>query len=138
MRYNLKDPKDLEAALEYLTKLSSQEAMVNITKVNPNRSLRQNAYYHVLLGVYGLATGHTINQAKTIHKRYICPDIFAYEKDGMWFLHSSAEINNEEMTKAIDRLITFGEENGVDMPLATDTEKITYYENLIETQGKWL
>lgn len=138
MRYDLSKTEELQQALDYLGKLSGREAIVNITKVNPPRSGQQNKYFHSILGIFGIETGFTAEEAKTIFKRNVNPDIFVYERNDIKFLKSSADLTTVEMTKAIDRFREYAGEQGIEIPLPNDEEALRYWGNEIEKQGKYL
>lgn len=132
MKYDTKDKKQFDAALEYFTKLAGQEALIEIKKINPNRSLSQNAYYHTILGIAGVEIGYTIDQMKTIHKREICPNMFVEEVKGRKFLKSTTRLDTKEMTKAIDQFRLWCLDEGIETPSPDEQEKLIYYQNLIE------
>lgn len=138
MRYLLKDINSATKAFEYLIELTGKEAVVDITKVNPKRSGQANRYYHLLLGIFGLETGYTIEEVKTLHKRKICPEMFMYEKKGEKFLRSSADLDSAEMTKAIDRFKEYAAEQGCPLPPADNQEELIRWQNLIEQNNHYL
>lgn len=137
MRYRTKEIKQAEEAMEYLTKLIGQEAVVEIKKINPNRSLRQNAYIHLLLSAFGAHFGYTLEESKLIYKE-INKDIFNYEKKGRTFTKSSADINVSEMTKSIDRFRDKSAEAGYPLPLATDQAWLDQIMNEAEQHQHYL
>lgn len=137
MRYRTKEIKQAEEAMEYLTKLIGREAVVEIKKVNPNRSLRQNAYIHLLLSAFGAHFGYTLEESKLIYKE-INKDIFNYEKKGRTFTKSSADINVAEMTKSIDRFRNKSAEAGYPLPLATDQAWLDQIMNEAEQHQHYL
>lgn len=138
MRYKTDDHEEAKQAFEYLTKLVGKHAVVEVKEVRSKRTLNQNSYYHLLLGIFGLEFGWSIEEAKTLHKREVSPTIFVYEKNGRKFLRSSADLDSKEMTNAIDQLKKYAGEHGLELPDAGDDEKLRYYGNLIEQQGQYL
>lgn len=138
MRYQLKNLNEAHEAFEYLNTLVAGENIVDIKKVSPKRTLSQNNYYHLLLGIFGLESGYTIEEAKTLHKREVCPDIFVYEKNDKKFLKSSADLTTEEMSKSIDKFKLYAGEQGIELPEATNEEQMIYYQNLIEKNNVYL
>lgn len=138
MKYQTSDKAQVNEAFEYLTKLVGQAATVEIKKLSPKRSLNQNRYYHLLLGIFGLEFGWSLEEAKIIHKREVSPNIFIYEKNGKKFVRSSADIDSKEMTEAIDQLKRYCAEQGLYLPDADDPEKIIRFENMVERERSWL
>jgi len=137
MRYRTKEVKQADEAMTYLTKLIGQEAVVEIKKVNPNRSLRQNAYLHLLLSAFGSHFGYTLEESKLIYKE-ISKDLYQYEKKGRTFTKSSAELNVAEMTKSIDRFRDKSAEAGYPLPLATDQAWLDQIMNEAERNQHYL
>lgn len=138
MKYKTADRDQCLEAFEYLTKLVGQEAVVEVKKINPNRSLNQNSYYHLLLGIFGLEFGWSIEEAKVLHKREVSPQIFVYEKNGVKFLRSSASLDTKQMSDAIEQFKKYAAEGGLYLPDANDNEKLLFYSNQIEQQSKYL
>lgn len=137
MRYRLSNRSDADKAFSYLTELVGKEACVDIKRFNPNRSLRQNAYIHLLLSAFGAHFGYTLEESKLIYKE-INKDIFNYEKKGRTFTKSSADINVAEMTKSIDRFRNKSAEAGYPLPLATDQAWLDQIMNEAEQHQHYL
>ena len=138
MRYDLSKESDMSSAADYLAKLAASHSTVNITKVNPKRSLNQNAYLHLTFGIFGLETGWSIAESKIIYKRYACPRLYLYEKGGIPFVKSSADLDTKEMTDSIDMWRKYASEQGVHIPLPGEDEALTAWGNRIEQEGKYL
>lgn len=136
MKYNTANKKERDEAFEYLTKLSAQDSIVEVKKINKNRSLRQNSYLHLLLGAFGDHFGYTIEEAKLIYKE-VNKTIYYYKKKDRVFIRSSADLDTAEMTKTIDRFREVSASQGCDLPLATDQDWLRSIENMIE-QNKHL
>ena len=138
MKYDTKNIKEATEAFEYLTKLSGQEALVEVKKINPKRSLNQNSYLHLTFGIFGLETGYSLEEAKTIYKRYANPSIYVYEKNGAKFLRSSADLDTQEMTITIDKWREYAQENGVYIPPPENLEELRSLENEIDKQSFYI
>lgn len=135
MRYNLDTTDEAHRAFSYLNKLVCKHARVDIKKVDPKRSLNQNAYLHLTFGIFAVQYGEPSRIAvKQIHyKKYANPDLYiAKSKDGDLFLRSSADLTTTEMTKSIDRWRVYAGECGVHIPLPGDDEALIYWQNRIE------
>ena len=135
MKYNLSNDKEAQAAFTYLTKLVGSESIAEVKKVNPNRSLKQNAYLHLLLGAFGDHFGYTLEEAKTIYKQ-INKGVYQYEKKGRTFTRSSADLDTKEMTITIDKFREKSKEAGCPLPAATDKEWLMSIENMIEQNNR--
>lgn len=132
MKYNLAEKKEVDEALMYFTKLVGKEVVVEIKEVQKRRSLNQNAYLHLLLGIYSLDTGYRLAESKVIYKRDANPDIYVYKNKGMTFLKSSADLDKETMTRSIERFREFAREQDIHLPSAMSEEEQRSLENQME------
>lgn len=131
MKYATADIKEADEAMSYLTRLIGQEAVVEVKKINPKRTLRQNSYLHLLLGAFGMHFGYTIEEAKYLFKE-VNRDIFFYTKKGRQFIKSSADLDTKELTKAIDKFMHVSAEAGCPLPLAENEAELRPLANSIE------
>lgn len=138
MKYNLSTAVEVERAQTYFNHLRDKKALVEIKKVSLKRSLRQNAYIHVTFGIFSLQTGYTIQESKVIYKREANPEIYVYERKGQKFLRSSADLSKAEMAASIDKWRQYAGEQGILIPEPGEEEKLRYWQNEIEMQGKYL
>lgn len=137
MKYNLSVPADSKKARDYLAELIQKQALAEVKKISPKRSLPQNNYLHLLIGAFGYHFGYTMEEAKMIYKE-ISRDIYAYEKKGRTFWRSSADLTKEEMAKTIDRFREASDAHGYPLPLATDQGWLREIENAIEQASYYL
>lgn len=143
MKYDTSKQEELKQAQEYFNKLVSNRSVVEINKKFPHRTYSQNNYLHLLLSYTAMEYGETMEYFKEyIWKRYINKDIFLSKytnpKTGEvrddW--RSSADLTTQEMSIAVDRLISFAnKEMGIELPEANNYDLIRYMENEIE-KGK--
>lgn len=146
MRYNLGNENELKEAREYLTKLLSQKAIVEITHKHPRRSLNQNNYLHLLLSYCALHCALTLEEFKLgIFKAIINKDLFMSrennEKLNLEYtkVRSSADLTTDEMSIAVDILKKFASENmDLILPDAGEYDKLNRISNSIERNKKWL
>ena len=135
MKFNTAYPKEKREAMSYAMKLINGKKIVEIKRVSPNRSLRQNSYLHLLLSDFGEHFGYNLEEAKQIYKE-MSKGIYAYEKttNGVTrtFWRSSADLTVEEMTKTIERLREVSAAADYPLPPATDQEWLRSIENRIE------
>lgn len=124
-------------AFEYLTELSGKEAIVEVKKVNPKRSLPQNNYLHLLLQAFGAHFGYDLREAKEIYKE-LNANIYTYEKKKRIFHRSSADLTKEEMAASIDKFRKVSAEQGYPLPAATDQGWLREIENAVEAQRHYL
>jgi endonuclease V-like protein UPF0215 family len=137
-KYNLANQDELDKAFAYLQQLIERDAEVEIKRVVHKRSLNQNNYLYLLLGIFGLETGFNEIESKSLYKREANPKIYVYDKNGTKFLRSTADLNTKEMSESIDKFIKYAGEQGIELPRANEKEALRYWNNEIEKKGNWL
>lgn len=138
MKYDLSNKDEYTEAQKFLIASMMKDRKVEIKVVRPTRSLKSNAYLHLLLQICANEWGYSLSEMKTIYKRNVCPNIYVYYKNDMPFIKSSADLDNKEMSDSIEQLKKYSAEHGLVLPEPTDEEKINYYEKLIENSRKYL
>ena len=90
--------------------LKDKGATVELTEKKPLRSIKQNRYLHLILGLFALEYGETLDYVKSeFFKLTANPEIFVYERvnqktgEVRSALRSSADLDTREMTIAIER-----------------------------------
>ena len=121
MRYNLATELDLQRFDRRVDVLKKKGASVELTEPQ-QRTVGQNNYLHLLLGVIAMDTGNTVAHVKAwYYKRLVNPDLFVVEAKDPFLgdievLRSSKDLTKEEMSESIDRFKRWGNENGYYMP----------------------
>ncbi len=136
MRYNLSntvDKKRFQTRCDALLRLGKN---VEVTEKRHKRTLAQNRYLHLLLSFFATETGNPMEYVKQEYFKRLCnPDLFIREVDDPYqgrttILRSSADLNEEEMTTAIDKFRAWSETTaGVYLPEPTEEEFIERMEN---------
>lgn len=103
MLLDLSNSYDVSKAHAYLAKLVENGEKCEIKKVVKQRTVRQNAYLHVCLGFFCSETGYTIEEAKELFS-FQLPELLRYEKNGMNFRRSTADLDTKEMNILIDKI----------------------------------
>jgi hypothetical protein len=137
MRFNLAVEEEARNARGYLLDLQAKKEVVELKKVSPKRSLNQNSYLHVLLGMFGVHFGYTLEEAKLIYKQ-LNTEVYQYGKKSRVFYRSSADLSTEEMARTIDKFRAKSAEQGLDLPSATDEGWLREIENEIERSNHYL
>lgn len=133
MLYNLSNDLDRERAAVRWQSLVSKGAMVDLTE-RRQRTLSQNAYLHLLLGVLAMEFGERMEYCKSvIFKRVVNPELFVQRVNDRFageteILRSSRDLTTEEMTTAIDRLKVWASQQGIYLPDANEDEKLRQIE----------
>lgn len=137
MKYNLAIDAEHEAAAEYFSKLVVKQAVIEIKRVRKGRSLKQNAYLHLLLADFGMHFGYTLEEAKQLFKT-VSADTFRYERNNVTFWLSTVDLDTKQLTDAIDKFKMYSAEAGHGLPDATNEDWLRSIENTIEQEGRYL
>lgn len=121
MWFNLKNAFELETFRTKVAELENRGAMVEL-KEKRGRSLRQNAYLHLLLSAFGLQYGYTLDEVKThFYKLVVNKDIFLREGIDKFtgeyykYLRSSADLTKDEMSKSISDFKSWAKEEAEEL-----------------------
>lgn len=106
MKFDLSKDIDRKKATTRLDALIKKGAKAEIKEHRGVRSVNQNSYLHVCIGMVALETGYTIEEAKTELKREFSKTergrFSLYEKNGKKFLMSTALYDSKQMTNFIE------------------------------------
>lgn len=138
MIYNLSQENHKEAAIRRLENLISRKARVEIKHKRVNRTLRQNRYFHLLCGYFGINFGYTIEEVKMIIKTEVCPHLGVYIKNGRKFIISSADWNTKQMTEVIDMFKDYSATKDLPLPEANEVEFLSWVEEEISKQSIYI
>lgn len=134
MRFDCSNEIGLKQAQTYL---SSLKGYVEIKDVKKKRTLSQNAYLHVIITLFGIHFGYTIEEAKTLLKREC--HFMVYEKNGNKFLRKTSKMNTKELTDFIDWVRNYASQNGCYLPTADEYSlKRSEIDNTIKYNSQFL
>ncbi len=146
MKFNLNNPVDKEKFKIRCNKLFEDGEYVELRKINQNRSIPQNSYLHLLLGLFALEYGDTIEYVKEeIFKKQVNKEIFRGEfpnrKTGEirigW--RSTVALDTGEMTLAIDRFRDWSvKEAGIYLPTANERDFLKEAEIQMERAKQYI
>lgn len=140
MKYNTAINLEAQKAFAYLAELTGKQQVVEVKKVVAKRSLPQNSYLHLLIGMFALETGNRLADTKDLYK-WVNRDLYYSKKKigGEIFVtvRSSADLDKDEMTKSIERWREWSAEQGYPLPSAMTAEEVRSLENAME-QSKYL
>ena len=104
MKYDFNNSIDANSAQLYLNKLIEESAKVELKKIRGKRTLKQNSYFHVVITIFAMELGYTIEEAKTLLKRMYSNSepSMVYQKKGYKFLRSTTTIDTKELTNFIE------------------------------------
>ena len=125
MIFNLSNHYEIPKFKEYVNKLFSERAVVEVKKKLPNRTLAQNSYLHLLLGYFN----RDLFERKTVNKK----------GNEVTYLRSSAELTTGEMTLSIDRFRNWSASvAGIYLPAANEQQMLIYAQQEIERNNEFI
>lgn len=142
MLYNLNDEYSRNKFAARVRYLWEKRALVELTDAS-KRSIQQNRYLHVCLGIIAIETGNSLEVVKEqIYKETVCPDIYISFKDDpilgkVKIVKSTAKVKKEKMSESIDRLRKFAAEHGIYIPSPDDEAKLAQAEMEIANAQKF-
>jgi hypothetical protein len=136
MRYDLANTVDFNRFETRVLSLKLNKKRVELKEVKEPRSIKQNSYLHVVLSLYGISFGYTLEESKTDLKRWYG---LIYEKNGKKYLKSSRDLDTKELTDFIEFIREKAAINGFYIP-TSDEYLLNKYniDNEIETNKKFL
>ena len=115
MFYDLSKVYDAKRAMRRLEALTNSNKVIELKEKVKKRTISQNSYMHVLFKIYGMETGYTESEAKTVLKRE-CSSLMVYETNGEKFLKGTSELSKEECQRFIDWVVNFAAMQGIHLP----------------------
>jgi hypothetical protein len=117
MILDLSISSDYQKARTYLGKLLNEKAKIELVKIHPKRTGKQNRYVHAIFALFGVHFGYSVEESKTLIKRELG---YVYEKNGHEFLRKTSEMTTKELTEFIDRMRNYSAANGCWLPSADE------------------
>ncbi len=117
MKYDLSNAVDLNRFETRVLSLKSNKKRIELKEVKEKRSIKQNSYLHVVLSLYGICFGYTLQESKTDLKRWYG---LIYEKDGKKYLKSTRELDSKELTDFIEFIREKAAQEGQYIPTADE------------------
>lgn len=99
MKYDLSIDQDRSEFLNYSSVLTAERCKVELTKTRAKRTIKQNAYLHIVFNLWAINYGDTLKEAKTDLKREYG---MYYTKNNKRYLKSTADLNTKELTTFIE------------------------------------
>jgi hypothetical protein len=103
-----------------------------------NRSIQLNKYYHVVVNLYAIGYGYTLDEAKILLKLQC--DFMSYEKNGMMFGKKSSLCTNKELSEFVEWIRNYAAiTDGYYIPSAQEyLDKRYYYDKMIDSCKEYL
>ena len=118
MKYSTSKPIERKKAIVRFKMLLEQEKDIELKEVRKKRTIKQNSYLHVVISLFAIEFGYTLEEAKTHLKR--CCSFMVYQKDGESFLKRTRDMNTKELTEFIEWVRNYSAEKGCYIPSAEE------------------
>lgn len=118
MKFDTSIPEEKNKAFNYFNKLIQSNSVIEVKKVNINRTIKQNSYLHVCVSLFAIEFGYTLDESKTLLKRK-CP-FMVYDNKGDLFVKSTSKLDTVELTMFIEWIRNYSSENGFYIPSAEE------------------
>lgn len=145
MIYNLSNPLDRERFKVRTNKLYKDGKIVELTEKKPQRTVKQNAYLHLILSWFAIETGNSVEFVKQEYFKRLCnKHLFVREIEDKYLgkievLRSSSDLDTEEMTLAIQRFRDWSaSEAGIYLPDAMNKDFLLQIEIEISKNKQYL
>lgn len=136
MKYDLSNSIDLGRFEKRVLSLKSNKKRVELSEIRPPRSLKQNAYFHVVVSLYGIHFGQKLLEVKTDFKREYG---LIYEKNGKKYLKSTTSLDTKELAKFTEYIIEKAGQRGCYIPSPEEYLQNKYrIDNEIEQHKNYL
>ena len=119
MKFKL--PSESSKLQFYYDQVKSYEGIVELKKILKPRTINQNKFLHVLITLFGIEVGYTIEEAKTLLKRNC--SFMIYEKKNEQFLRRTRDMNTKELADFITWIRNFAGLQGIYLPTADDYKR---------------
>ena len=125
MQLDLSNPTEVKKAEIYFSKLIEGKNKIELKKLIQKRSLNLNSYLHVVITLFAIEYGYTLDEAKTLLKR-LC-GFMIYETKGTKFLKQTSKLDNLECSKFVEWIRNYASQQGLYIPDAEEykTNKFT-------------
>lgn len=135
MIFKTEIPIQRQQAIERFEYLIKNKKRIELIEKKPKRTINQNKYLHLLLGIFGLHFGYTLEEVKQyIFKKVVNPEIF-YEGDKEYYgtkvdkWRSTADLDKGELTICIERFRNFSNDLGYYLASPQEHAELQHYEN---------
>ena len=118
MMLDLSNPTELKKAETYFSKLAESKEKIELKKLINKRSLNLNSYLHVVITLFAIEYGYTLDEAKTLLKREC--GFMIYETKGTKFLKQTSKLDNLECSKFVEWIRNYASQQGLYIPDAEE------------------
>lgn len=137
MKFDLSIEFDSKKFKERIKYLEKKGLKVELNALRDLRTIKQNSYLHVVISLYCVNFGSTINEAKTDLKRGC--HFMKYQKNNNWYLKETSKMDSKELTDFIDWIRNYASQQGCYIPTSEEyLEQKMSIDNEIERHKQYL
>jgi len=118
MKLDFRDPFDVKRGNKYYEKLLRGNKKVELTEKKPAKSIKLNAYLHVVITLSAIYHGYTIEERKVGLKRSC--HFMRYERKGGLFLKQTSKMLDKEVSEFIEWIRTSEGKEGNYIPTSEE------------------
>lgn len=144
MLYDLSNPVDRQKAIQRFKKMLDDQIKIDLTS-KQNRTLKQNAYLHLILQYFACCYGDEMEYCKRqFFKLEANKELFEYEHinrqtgEIRTALRSSRDLDTKEMILAIDRFKNYSSSIGIILPDAEQKDFIFEAQKEVERNKEFI
>lgn len=145
MKFDLKVEDEKNKAIELFQSMLHNECLIELSKKHANKSIPQNAYFHILCKYIALHQGEVYEYFKQeIVKKIIARDVFRMEYinangESRVGWRSFSELDSKEVTIIIERMKAWAsKELQIELPEPGNFDAIRRIENELEMNITYL
>lgn len=145
MIFNLANPYEVAKYDSLIDKLRQKQAVVEVKEKKKNRTLRQNAYLHVLISYFACEHGCSSEEAKFVYYKHTCnKDLYVEKvvnKHGREVerTKSSRDLDTGEMTTSIERFRNWSVSvAGIYLPSPQEHDYLIHCMQVIEANKEFI
>lgn len=137
MRFNLSNKGEVQRVKTRLNFLYKKGATIEIVEKRKQRTRKQNSYLHLILTLFAMETGYTLEEVKQdIFKRDVCKEFFEYKKGERTFYRSTSDLDTGEMTSAIEKFRNWSSVTaGIYLPAPDEVDVLNRIEEDMQRYG---
>lgn len=118
MIYDTSNQYDRQNAITKIKSLLDKKAVIEVIEKREIRTIKQNAYLHVVFSLFGLHFGYTLRESKKLLKESC--DFLIYEKKKRMFVKSTAHLTTKELSEFIEWIRNVSAKQGYYIPTADE------------------
>ncbi len=143
--FNLNNDFERQQFKDYVNEQFKMGGIIEIIRKHHKRSMAQNAYLHLILGLYASEFGYTLDEVKyDIFKKKVNADIFTRKRvnrrgEEVTYMRSTTELDTAEMTLAIDKFRNWSSAvAGLYIPAPNEYQALTFAQQQVERYKEFI